>query len=78
MTWRRRIGRIVQLVTGVHRIHHERWSYGWKLPFLPWAYFPAFKARDYRVEPPREVVVAYGWKRIERRNFHDCTRTGRY
>lgn len=74
-----RIKRLLQLVTGVHRIHHARFSFGWKLPFLRVAYFPAWTTRG-----ERPVRYAHGWQRIGDRStpaevgqWHDCTATGR-
>lgn len=67
--------RLLQLVTGLHRIHHLRFAYGYKLPFVGWAYFPPWTARDGTDRPTRYV---YGWQRVDRRHFHDCTRTGVY
>jgi len=31
--------RIIQLITFIHYIHHIHFSYGWKIPFLNFAYF---------------------------------------
>jgi len=31
--------RLLQKITGIHRIHHVKYSYGWKLPYGQWAYF---------------------------------------
>jgi hypothetical protein len=56
------VKRLIQLATGVHRIHHPWHSYGWKLPFSRWAYFDRYGWR--RLE--------------ERQHYHDCTRTGTY
>lgn len=69
--------RFVQLALGVHRIHHIRWGFGWKLPFLRIARFQAFTTKDqWNNDAPK--VVAYGWKKITPKSFHDCTWTGRY
>jgi len=35
----RKIIRFLQLISGIHRIHHIRWSYGWKFWFLKKGYF---------------------------------------
>lgn len=80
MTWPKTLRRFVQLATGVHRIHHMRFSYGYKLPFVGWAYFPPFTARDYHADliNPPEIRVSHGWQRVKPADFHDCTRTGRY
>lgn len=74
--------RFLQLITGVHRIHHIRWSFGWTFPFTRWAYFPA---RSYTVD--FVFRADYGatktdpahWERLAHdREHHDCTKTGRY
>lgn len=66
--------RILQLLTGIHRIHHIRFGFGWRLPFVGLAYFPPWSARDGSENPTR---YRYGWQRVESRHFHDCTATGR-
>ena len=67
--------RVLQLVTNVHRIHHNRWSYGYTFRPIPLGYFPPFRTGSRR-EPGE--LVHYGWRRIEPSDFHDCTWTGRY
>jgi hypothetical protein len=74
---RRTLARLVQLVTNVHRIHHDRWSYGYTFRPLPWAYFPAFNHRDSDA-PGGYRRIHYGWKRVTPKQFHDCTWTGVY
>lgn len=44
--------RIIQMLTGVHRIHHIHFGYGYRLPFLRIAHFSRrgfqrIKHRDY-------------------------------
>ncbi len=58
----------MQLITGLHRIHHIRYSYGWKLPLLKVGYFGE---KDYK---------KFGFKRLDGRgkDYHDCTATGVY
>jgi len=81
---KKRRWRWLQRVTGVHRIHHARWSYGWKMPLTDWAYFPTAVHRDRKIEVvlgvPAIVTVErrvrHGWKRVLRRDYHDCTATG--
>lgn len=65
--------RILQRLTGVHRIHHIRYSFGWRLPFVGVAYFPRWCPRS---EP--SLTYAYGWRRVAKKDYHDCTATGRY
>jgi hypothetical protein len=31
--------RFFQLISGIHRIHHIHYSYGWKIPFIKVGYF---------------------------------------
>lgn len=61
--------RLLQYITGVHRIHHIYWSYGWKLPFIRLGYFP----RD-------AFGQKHGFKKLQGRgsHHHDCTKTGVY
>lgn len=77
--------RLVQRITGVHRIHHIRWSFGFRLPFTTWCWFEPTHHRNedqYRAHSTWDghpwVLVAYGWKRCERSTYHDSTSTGRY
>ena len=67
---KRKLIRILQFATNVHRIHHIRWSYGYTFRPIPWAYFPAFTTRQ-------GERIHYGWKRVAASQFHDCTATGR-
>lgn len=74
--------RLVQRLTGIHRIHHISHSFGWTFPFTRWAFFEGYSytvdfvfRSDYgekKTKPPH-------WERLENdRSFHDCTATGRY
>lgn len=36
---KRKKHRMIQRITGIHRIHHIWYSYGYKLPFINLAYF---------------------------------------
>jgi len=36
------IKRFIQLVTGFHRIHHVKESYGFKIPFTKYGYFDRY------------------------------------
>jgi hypothetical protein len=69
--------RWLQRLTGVHRIHHDRWSFGWSLPFTTWARFETYAYCDYwdgeklKIEPVR-------WRRCPRGTYHDSTTTGRF
>lgn len=77
-TWRQRLRRLMQLITGVHQIHHTRFATGYKLPFIGWAYFPPWRVRDRESPTGRSPTYRYGWQRVHREHFHDCTWTGRY
>lgn len=69
-----RIKRLLQRLTGVHRIHHVRYSFGWRLPFVGVAYFPRWiSGRD-----EHRTVHPSAWRRVDPREYHDCTATGRY
>jgi hypothetical protein len=65
----KRAWRILQRITGFHRIHHHYWSYGWKFPFLKVGYFPKGLFGTY-----------YGFKQLKGRgsDYHNCTKTGIY
>ncbi len=54
--------RWLQFISGIHRIHHIWWSYGWKLPFVPVAHFSGKS----------------GWKIVRRDKYLNCTMTGKY
>lgn len=71
----RAIWRLAQRLTGIHRIHHSRFSYGWKLPIISWAYFPPWTTRG---DNPK--TYRHGWQRVlgRGRDYHDCTATGVY
>jgi hypothetical protein len=73
-----RAKRLVQLITGVHRIHHIRFAFGWKMPLLQVAYFPPWSVRDLDQPSGRSPTYRFGWQRIKPTEFHDCTKTGRY
>lgn len=73
MTIKRKLFRLLQLITNVHRIHHARWSYGYTFRPLPWGYFPPFRAGP-RAQPGKRIH--HGWKRIKSSQFHDCTWSG--
>lgn len=61
------IVRMLQRITGVHRVHHIWYSYGWKIPFTDWAYFPG-----------KVYGIRHGIKRLDKVHYHDCTLTGVY
>jgi hypothetical protein len=68
----RKVYRIVQFITGVNRIHHLQYSYGFKLPFVKigwfdnygWIRFDKSKLKD------RKGNALKG--------YHNCTLTGVY
>lgn len=63
----RTLVRLVQRVTGIHRIHHIWYGYGWKIPLTDKAYFPSKVSR-----------MRHGFKDVDRDRYHDCTTTGVY
>lgn len=66
----------LQHLTGIHRVHHPRWSYGWTLPITAWVYFPAVQRKNHDTE--RMETVRYGWKKCVRDSYHDCTESKIY
>ena len=62
--------RIIQLITGIHRIHSVKHSYGYKIPFLNYAVFD-----NYGLQKIGFIFTAKGSKIKE---YHDCTLTNRY
>lgn len=70
--------RLVQKLTGVHRIHHVQWSHGWKLPFSTWAYFERHTYADAGVMAPVNRTKPAHWERVKGFDYHDCTVSGVY
>jgi hypothetical protein len=68
--------RLVQLATGVHRIHHMRWSFGFAFPVTNWCWFEPYNTKDPSGE--RVVVVEHGWQRCKQGSYHDSTASGIY
>jgi hypothetical protein len=66
---KRKIFRVLQLVTGIHRIHHLYWSYGWKIPLFKVGFFPGKRSDR-----------SHGFKLIKGHaiDYHNCTITGVY
>ena len=71
--------RAIQLATGLHRIHHIAYSYGYKLPLLPVGFFPASEFQGYRT-PARLRILRDGQVSPTEKGplYHNCTLTGRY
>lgn len=55
--------RLIQLMTGVHYIHHIYYSFGFKLPFFEVAWFKNYGWRKIKKQ---------------RCDYHNCTLTGIY
>lgn len=65
--WRRaRSWRWLQIITGVHRVHHIRYGFGWTAPF---------SRTLVRFEDQRRLP---GWSRVSPAQYHDSTQTGSY
>lgn len=65
-----KIRRFVQVITGIHRIHHIIQAYGYKLPFVDVAYFD-----DYGWE---KIMQFDGINCTSKIFYHNCTKTGIY
>jgi len=75
--------RIVQLISFIHRIHHIQYSYGYKIPFLPYGWFPEYDKRT----KDREFSNRSIFKKLEKGTsgnlkgcdlYHNCTLTNIY
>lgn len=65
--------RLLQLVTGVHFVHHFVYSYGFKLPFFEIGYFENFGWQ----KTNRPKLRGVDGKNINK-PYHNCTLTGVY
>jgi len=65
--------RFLQLITGVHYIHHWYYSFGWKLPFIEVGYF---LKHGWRKTNKSNLKDKDGIK-IDK-PYHDCTKTNIY
>lgn len=63
--------RWLQLITGVHRIHHIVFNLGWKLPFLNIAYFDDYGWVNFSKLNPIKKKGSF-------KDYHNCSITGRY
>lgn len=61
--------RYLQLLTGFHRIHSVRYSYGYKIPFLSYGIFD-----NHGLQKLGTISFNY---RIEK-DYHNCTLTNQY
>lgn len=65
--------RLIQLLTGVHYIHHFRYSFGFKLPFIEVAYFKNFgwkKTNTLKLKNKNGNNI--------KKPYHNCTWSGVY
>lgn len=60
-------------MTFVNRIHHVTYSYGWKLPFIDYGFFPDGHFPKYKA-----VIKKLGTDKNGMVNYHNCTLTGTY
>ena len=65
--------RLIQLLIGVHYIHHVHYSYGFKLPFLEIAYFKNFGWKQ-TVHPKLKGKKGKDIKKP----YHNCSWSGVY
>jgi hypothetical protein len=63
--------RLIQLITGIHHIHHFDYSYGFKLPFLDVAYFEKYGWRKINIPNLKDK----NGNKINKA-YHNCTKTG--
>lgn len=66
--------RVLQVITGIHRIHHPRYSYGLSFPFTTWCRFHAYDYVDSWGD--RILTRPTTWARCSRDSYHDCTTGG--
>lgn len=68
----------IQLLTGIHKIHHVRYSYGWKLPFFEVGYFTGY-AKTFKSNPFKKlnegILFDIDLEPIEK-HYHNCSLTG--
>jgi hypothetical protein len=65
-----KIKRAIQLISGVHKVHHIVYSYGWKIPLLEYGYFKGKGIKKIG------TTKAVNGKQIK--DYHNCTTTNRY
>lgn len=64
--------RLLQLITGVHYVHHLLYSFGFKVPFIELAYFKNYgwrKINDFKVKDKNGKDI---------KPYHNCSITGNY
>lgn len=65
--------RLIQLLTGVHYIHHIHYSFGFKLPFIEVAYF-----KNYGWKKTNDVKLKDKNGNDIKKPYHNCSWTGVY
>lgn len=65
--------RLIQRITGFHRIHHVFHGFGYKIPLTKWGYFPHLGKKFQNIQGT--MIGENGWFV---KKYHDCTLTGRY
>lgn len=65
--------RLIQLLFGVHYIHHIHYSFGFKLPFIKLAYFKKHGWKKIN----NVYLKSINGKDIKK-PYHNCTLTGIY
>lgn len=61
--------RYLQIVTGIHRIHSVKYSWGWKIPFTPYAWFD-----KHGLKKLGKISFNYQLQN----DYHNCTITNQY
>ena len=63
------MNRYLQLLTGFHRIHSVRYSYGYKIPFIPYGIFDR-----YGLQKLGKIRI----NNLTEKDYHNCTLTNIY
>ncbi len=65
--------RLIQLITGIHYIHHVEYSFGYKMPFVEFAYFKRFgwkKTNSLKLSGVNGKII--------NKPYHNCTLSNIY
>lgn len=65
--------RLIQLLTGIHYIHHLHYSFGFKLPFIEVAYFKNYGWKKTNNGNLKDIYGKY-----IKKPYHNCTLSGAY
>lgn len=60
---------VLQKITLIYRIHNHSYSYGWKIPFIDYAYFDNYGLKKIPLCKNKDGKIL---------KYHNCTLTGKY